>query len=361
MFNRFTQKVVTIKRRLLPFDRRIAMMPGIAFVSRGCVGLVLLLILLTACNAAPQATPIPPTPIPDDALAPSDLPGYGLIPGEVRLSLIGAVTGETATGNETPPIEYSAGVNGMRHPGTNESGNVGLLMRAQLTSGDEALLLLEFPGDIGIGTHQIGTNSDLNPAAVGAVLRVAGQAPFNERVSGTLTLDFINRRSINGELDVTLLDTTGRSVTARGAFHRVPYFSREEYSVELGGIYEALASDAQFSKGIQGASRFITLRFTARRAFAEPVNGTLTLTARDYLNLQPGEYDLFALDSPLEVRVSLNDEVLTVTEGSVLFVRTLDTLNGVQQSVWQGAVNLTLQTEAGETTLTAIFNHFDLY
>jgi hypothetical protein len=256
-------------------------------------------------------------------------------------------------------IEYGAAVTGMRHPGTNESGNVGLAIMATLDSGNEGTLLLEFPVEVGIGTHRIGANSDLNPAAVGAVFRVAGRAPFDQRVSGTLTLDFINRRSINGEVDVTLLDADGHSVTIRGAFHRVPFTPREEYRIELSGIYTQLEFQPQFSKGIQGADRFIQLRFTARRAFAEPESGILTITARDYQSLQPGEYDVLATASPVTVEVQLGDRVVPVQSGTVLFVRTSDTRNGVQQSVWQGAFTLSLATNAGTTTLTGLFNHFD--
>jgi hypothetical protein len=315
------------------------------------------LLFLAACRpTTPVSTPIP-TLIPSDIVAPNDVPDYGLVAGGYRLSVIGAVSGTTASNPMT--IEYGAAVNGMRHPGTNESGNVGLALMAAIDSGGEGTLLLEFPVELGIGTHQIGVNSDLNPAAVGAVFRVDGRAPFDQRVSGTLTLDFVNRRSINGEFDMTLLDADGHSVTIRGAFHRIPFTPREEYTIELSGIYSQLEFQPQFSKGIQGADRFIQLRFTARRAFAEAESSLLTITVRDYQTLQTGEYDVLAVDSPVTVEVHLADKVVPIESGTVLFVRTSDTRNGVQQSVWQGAFTLSLNTDAGETTLTGLFNHFD--
>jgi hypothetical protein len=316
-----------------------------------------LLLLLAACRpTAPTPTAIP-TLIPADVLAPDDVPDYGLVAGGYRVDVIGTVSGTTAS--QTAAIEYGSAVTGMRHPGTNESGNVGLAIMATLDSGGEGTLLLEFPVELGIGTHRIGANSDLNPAAVGAVFRVAGRAPFDQRVSGTLTLDFINRRSINGEVDVTLLDADGHSVTIRGAFHRVPFTPREEYTIELSGIYTQLEFQPQFSKGIQGADRFIQLRFTARRTFAEPESGMLTITARDYQSLQPGEYDVLAATSPVTVEVQLGNRIIPVQSGTVLFVRTSDTRNGVQQSIWQGAFTLSLATDSGTTTLTGLFNHFD--
>ena len=316
-----------------------------------------LLIILAACSstASPPATQ---TPIPNNIVAPDDIPDYGLVAGGYRVTVIGAVSGTTSTTHPIP-IEYGAGVNGMRHPGTNDAGNVGLSIVASLANGSEGVLLLEFAGTLGTGTHTIGVNSDLNPAPVGASFRVNGHAPFDQRVSGTLTLDFINRRSINGEFDVTLLDASEQAVTVRGAFHRVPYTPREEYSIQLSGIYTTLEFEPQFSKGITGDARFITLGFVARRAFAEAENGTVTITARPYQTLQTGEYDVLATASPVTVEVRLGDAAVTVQSGTVLFVRTSDIRNGVEQSIWQGAFTLTLSTEAGTTTLTGLFNHFD--
>jgi hypothetical protein len=313
-----------------------------------------LLILLAACGstASPIATQ---TPIPNNALAPDDMPDYGLVAGGYRITVIGAVSGTTSTTNPVP-IEYGAGVDGMRHPGTNEAGNVGLSIVA---NSGEGVLLLEFDTTLGTGTHAIGTNSDLNPAPVGASFRMNGRTPFDQRVSGTLTLDFINRRSINGEFDVTLLDTSGQAVTVRGAFHRVPYTPREEYSIQLNGVYTTLDFEPQFSKGITGDARFMTLGFVARRAFTEAENGTVTITVEPYQTLQTGEYDVLAADSPVSVEVRIGNTLVTVQAGTILFVRTTDVRNGVEQSIWQGAFTLILSTEAGATTLTGLFNHFD--
>lgn len=322
----------------------------------GC-GLMFLSLLFAACTST-SPVPVTPTPIPDESIAPDDMPNYGLVPGGYRITVIGAVSATTST-NSPIPIEYGAAVNGMRHLGTNESGNVGLRLITELASGGEGVLLLEFPAHIGTGTHQIGTHSDLNPTPVGAIFQASGYAAFNQRVSGTLTLDFINRRSINGEFDVTLLDASGQAVTIRGAFHRVPYTPREEYSIQLSGIYTQLDFEPQFSKGIQGDARFITLRFMARRAFAEPESGTLTITAQNFLALQTGEYNVLAADSPISVEVRLGTATVPIQSGTVLFIRTSDTRNGIEQSIWQGAFTISFTTDAGATTLTGLFNHFD--
>jgi hypothetical protein len=184
--------------------------------------------------------------------------------------------------------------------------------------------------------------------------------PFAQRVSGTLTLDFVNRRSINGEFNITLLDANGQSVTVSGAFHRVPFTPREDYSIQLSGVYSHLDFEPQFGKGLQGDARFITLHFRARRAFAEAESGTVTITAQDYQALQAGEYDVLAGAAPITVTVQLGGVAVPVQSGTVLFIRTHDIRNGVQQSIWQGAMTLSLRTAAGTTTLTGLFNHFDV-
>ncbi|MDQ7034987.1 MAG: hypothetical protein Q9P01_09170 [Anaerolineae bacterium] len=322
----------------------------------GC-SLLFLSVLLAACTSTPPA-PVIATPIPNESVAPDDMLNYGLVPGGYRIAVIGAISATTSTNNAIP-IEYGAAVNGMRHAGSNESGNVGLRFIAEVESGGEGVLLLEFARNIGTGTHQIGIQSDLNPTPVGATFQASGYAPFNQRVSGTLTLDFINRRSINGEFDVTLLNASGQAVTIRGAFHRLPYTPREEYSIQLSGIYTQLDSEPQFSKGIQGDTRFITLRFTARRAFAEAESGSVIITAQNYRALHTGEYNVLAADSPISVEVRLGDSVVLIQSATVLFVRTSDTRNGIEQSIWQGALTISLMTDAGATTLTGLFNHFD--
>ena len=326
-------------------------------MSHRIILVTLLFILLVACSPAVQE------PDPNQVSTLLDLPDYDLVPGSFRLSLIGALTAETlhSTGAPISTGEYGSNLAGMRHPGTNTTGNVGLRLKAITAEGTEAALLLEFSGDIGAGTHTVSTNSDLNPALVGAELQVSGQPAFRRNVSGVLSLDFINRRMITGSLNITLSDADGRSVTAEAAFHRLPFSPREEFSIQLTEPYQHVLIGTDFSRGSQGKSRFITLPFTIRQSFQNDLQGSVTIVAQDDTTLQPGEYNVGVVDSPVRVVIKLNDVEMPIVEGTVLFARTVDRINGIEQSIWQGGLTVSVLTPAGEVTLTAIFNHFDRY
>lgn len=302
------------------------------------------ILLFVACSSAPSDE-APTTPIPTNQ-----------IPGSVALSITGAIS---ATEEQESRAEYGANTPGMRNPGNNQNGNLGLWVQSTTTDQQEIGLLLEFPSDIGIGDHAIGTNSDLSPEPIGAFLQVTGQPIFRQNVQGVLSLQQIDRRMITGSLKANFADADGRLVTVEASFYRLPYSPAEEFSIQISAPYQDVQAEPYFSRGEQGQGRFITLPFTIPQAFQDDLRGHLTLHADQYARLQPGTYPIIEEDSPVHVSVVFNDVEIPIQDGQILFTRTMGRINGVEESIWQGAVTLTLLTPAGAVQLSALFDHID--
>jgi hypothetical protein len=302
--------------------------------------------VLMACGHD-SATPEPPstaeetpapisTAIPLDAEPPAEIEDYGLAPGTYRVVVAGPFTGDTTEQGELEPAFF--GAYGF---GDNHSGDMSLEMKARGFFPDSDVytdLVVKFimNDQISPGTHELGASG-----LIGAYVE-SGVGVFDSQLSGTLTLDFVNRRWINGSFELSIEHSHAEDLgisgplSVSGAFHRLPFHLDHEADIRVTGAVEDILSGTtamrvgpDYTIGFRGAVVKIDLTFTAPP--------------------ESGEFDVAASDLPFALTID-GVEAENIS-GTVRFDDDERYLNG--------DLNIVFQTPDGEAQVSGTFKYFE--
>jgi hypothetical protein len=186
------------------------------------------------------------------------------------------------------------------------------------------------------GTHELGSSR-----LIGAYVE-SGFGVFNSQLSGTVTLDFVNRRWINGSFEFSIENSQAEELgisgplTVSGAFHRLPFHLDHEADMRMTGAMEDILSGTiamrvgpDYRIGFRGATINVDLTFTARP--------------------ESGEFDVSASDLPFALTID-GVEADNIS-GTVRF--------DDDEAYLNGDLYIVFQTPDGEAQVSGTFKYFE--
>ncbi|MCZ7544719.1 MAG: hypothetical protein M5R40_14900 [Anaerolineae bacterium] len=139
-------------------------------------------------------------------------------------------------------------------------------------------------GGISAGTYSLGeANGDVT-----AVVE-SGFGPYSSNVSGSVTLDFVNHRWINGSFEFAGENANAEAMgmagalEALGTFHQIPFTPGQEHDVRISGaVVENLEGSSVMRIGSDFSMAFIGVDIRLTMQFnADPAAETYDVTADD--------------------------------------------------------------------------------